>query len=537
MRKKGNSFFIDEEVTTDRMKVSLKYLIWSLALLSVILTLFSSVSSGYRIAKDTLLENTLETNRVYAQKLAQTTDSFLNETLQVLETSALNLSIIMQSSEVGAQLKNEANRLKNQSNTFNSVVITDMAGFILATSPQSLDLEGKKMQQGGGLEALDEQGPYISKPYAGMTGRLMIFISQPIISENGEYLGLVGGTLYLKEDNILKSILGEHYYQDGSYVYVVDGDGRIIYHQNAEPVNDVVPENPVVTQLMRGKSGSMRLTNTKGQDMLAGYAYIPTANWGVVSQRPTEASLEPSQDILKNMILNSLPLLLVSLIVISIISKLIASPLHKLAYYAESTTKDNKGEEIHNVQAWYYEAIELKQALGNSVDYFKNRVDYFFNQSVTDPLTKLTNRITFDEQMAKWINEGTPFSIILLDIDRFKRVNDTYGHTIGDEVLKFLANQMREVARGQDICCRFGGEEFVILLPNTNKGEAFQLGERLRKRMESTVSPSGEMVTISAGIAMYPNCATNSSKLIEIADQRLYHAKETGRNKCVSDDA
>lgn len=505
-------------------------------LLAVILTLFSGISSGYRIAKEKLLENTLETNRVYAQKLAQTTERFLKETLQILEASANELAIIMESSDVESQLDKEANRLKNQSDSFNSVIVADMIGFILATSPQSLDLKGKELQLGGRLEDLREKRPFISKPYEGVNGQLVIFISHPIFSEDGVYLGLVGGTLFLREDNVLKCILGQHYYQDGSYVYVVDEDGRIIYHQNAERVNEVVSENPAVAQLMQGKSGSMRLTNTKGHDMLAGYAYIPTANWGVVSQRPTEVSLEPSQDILKNMIIKSLPFLLVSLIIISIIAKLIADPLQKLAYYAESSTKDHEVEKIRNVRTWYYEAIELKQALIKSVSYFQNKVDYFFNQSVTDPLTKLANRITLDKQMDKWTTEGTPFSMILLDIDRFKRVNDTYGHSVGDEVLKFLAQQMQEVARKQDICCRFGGEEFVILLPNTDKDEAFQVAERLRKKMESTVSPCGEVVTISAGIATYPDCATSSAKLIEIADQRLYRAKETGRNKCVVDE-
>ena len=119
--------------------------------------------------------------------------------------------------------------------------------------------------------------------------------------------------------------------------------------------------------------------------------------------------------------------------------------------------------------------------------------------------------------------------MILIDLS----VNDTYGHSVGDEVLKFLAVEMQEVSRRQDICCRYGGEEFILLLPETTMIEAFDVAERLRKKLEATVSPSGEAITISSGIASLPECAHHITELIEIADKRLYEAKNTGRNKSI----
>lgn len=514
-----------------RMKLSLRYLIVCVALLSFSLTLISSLLSGYDTNKQTLIANTLETNRMYAEKLAQATDGFLYTTLQTLSVSAAEIATIMDNE---AALLKEADRLKMQTNTFNSVAITDPSGKVLATSPQSLDLKGRILTSPASKEALEERRPLISKPYTGITGRLIIFISYPVFDEQYNYLGLVGGTLYLKEMNILNEILGEHFYKDGSYVYVVDQDGRIIYHQDQSRVNEVVDENPVVRKLMNGERGAERVINTKKKDMLAGYSYIPTADWGVVSQRDTEVTLAPAKEMLKKMIVTSFPFLFVSLIFIIWLSNKIAQPLHKLAYYTENSTEKNQEKHIAKIPAWYYEVIQLKKALVHSLAILHNRINYSTHQSRTDSLTRLTNRRGMEEHMKKWLEEEKPFSLILLDIDHFKRVNDTYGHAAGDHVLQFLAMQMTETAGPNHICCRYGGEEFVILLPDTAQQDAVKVAERLRSKMERTVSPCGDIVTVSAGVAAYPEHASDLDGLVAKADASLYEAKKRGRNQIVA---
>ncbi|MFD0961977.1 sensor domain-containing diguanylate cyclase [Paenibacillus chungangensis] len=518
------------------MKLSLKNLILFVALLSVILTMFSSTSSGYRMSQQTLIENTLETNRVYAQKLANTTDVFFKMMLKMLEESSNDFSPYMEREDKNAKsmLLLEADHLKHLTNAFNSVVIVAADGEVLATSPQTIDLLGKYLDSEGGLQALNERKPFVSKPYLSMTGRLIIFISHPVFAADGDYLGLVGGSIYLKEDNILYEILGEHFYKDDSYVYVVDEDGRILYHQDQQRINDQVQQNPVVAQLMNKQSGAARVTNTKDVDMLAGYAYIPTVEWGVVSQRSADAALAPATDMMNEMMLKSLPYLLISLVLISFISKLIAQPLQNLARVTESSTENNQNENMKDIRAWYYEAIQLKKAVMYSLGFLHEKVDSITHQSKTDPLTKLTNRRTLDEQTIKWVEDDTAFSIVLLDIDHFKRVNDTYGHAIGDEVLKFLAQQMREVTRKEDVCCRYGGEEFVLLLKDMNETEAYHVAEKLRTTVENSVSPSGDKITLSAGIASYPATASNLTELFNKADEYLYEAKKTGRNRCIS---
>ncbi|WP_055108249.1 sensor domain-containing diguanylate cyclase [Paenibacillus ihumii] len=514
-----------------RMKLSLRYLIVSVALLSFILTLLGSLLSGYNTYKQTLITSTLETNRMYAEKLAQTTETFLQTTLQTLSVSAEDIALIMDNEKA---LLREADRLMQQTRTFNSVVITNADGKVLATSPQSLDLKGQMLTSPSSKDALEDRRPLISKPYEAITGRLIIFISYPIFDQHHNYLGLVGGTIYLKEVNILNEILGEHFYKDGSYVYVVDRDGRIIYHQDQGRVNDVVDSNPVVQKLMEGQRGAERVMNTKNKDVLTGYSYIPTAEWGVVSQRETSITLAPAKQMLRKMIVTSFPFLFVSLIFIVWLSNKIAHPLHKLAYYTENSTEKNQEKHIAKISAWYYEVIQLKKALAHSLAILHNRINYSNHQSRTDPLTKLTNRRGMDEHMKKWLEEKKPFSLILLDIDHFKRVNDTYGHAAGDHVLQFLAMLMTESVEPHHICCRYGGEEFVILLPGTVQKDAVRVAERLRSKMESTVSPCGDIVTISAGVAAYPDQAADFDALIADADDCLYEAKKRGRNQVVA---
>jgi diguanylate cyclase (GGDEF)-like protein len=125
------------------------------------------------------------------------------------------------------------------------------------------------------------------------------------------------------------------------------------------------------------------------------------------------------------------------------------------------------------------------------------------------------------------------YSVVLFDIDRFKTVNDRYGHQMGDEVLKYLARLVRKETRESDLCYRMGGEEFLIILPETDIGAAKSLADRIRKTLETTVSPIGKPITVSIGIGSYPNTANQFSELLNKTDQALYQAKQVGRNQVI----
>jgi len=509
-------------------QLKLKHLIMGVAMAAFFFTSIGSVWGGYRMNVDSIKENTLETNRVYAQKLSSTADAYLHEAFQILSYSANQVSGNLDDEQI---LNRETDRLRLQNEMFNSVVITNARGLVLSVSPPSIEIKGEVLTSLGAQEALAKKIPLVSKPYEAMTGRLIIFISQPIFSASNEYLGMVAGTIYLKEPNAFKTLLGEHYSKDGSYVYVVDSDGRVIYHQDPSRINDVVTKNKVVQAVMSGKSGIQIVDNTKGVKMLAGFSTVPSTGWGVVAQKPLEVALAPSFDRVQEVIIKSVPLMIVSIVIVLWAATRIANPLQQLATLTEESLDKKNVEGLKSVSDWYFEAHSLKNVLIRSLSFLHGQVTFFKDQSTVDPLTGVTNRRTMDAMLAEWLENKVPHAIILLDLDHFKSVNDTFGHAVGDKVLQFLAKHMQSVGREGDVCCRYGGEEFVMLLPNTTAKEAEQVAEQLRGKLAETESPCGRPVTLSAGIALYPEMAATTEALIEAADGALYKAKQAGRNQ------
>jgi len=151
-----------------------------------------------------------------------------------------------------------------------------------------------------------------------------------------------------------------------------------------------------------------------------------------------------------------------------------------------------------------------------------------------DALTSVFNRGRLsdflDHELARCGREAIPFSLILLDIDNFKRINDTYGHRSGDEVLRGLTRRLEANLRQSDLLGRWGGEEFLILLPNTDQAGAQTTAEKLRAVIETADLGVPDQITISLGVASYRH-GDDASTLVDRADQAVYRAKAAGRNR------
>ena len=156
-----------------------------------------------------------------------------------------------------------------------------------------------------------------------------------------------------------------------------------------------------------------------------------------------------------------------------------------------------------------------------------------------DPLTKLYNRRYFEERLAleakKSFYSGNALSLVMVDIDHFKQVNDTYGHTMGDKVLQEIAHLLKHSLRKQDTVARYGGEEFVLILPESGLEECSMIAERIRRLVENSPIDVGKArlnVTISLGISNFPVHRVKSKEdLVKLADLALYDAKNKGRNR------
>ncbi|HET6597435.1 MAG TPA: histidine kinase N-terminal 7TM domain-containing protein [Anaerolineales bacterium] len=162
-------------------------------------------------------------------------------------------------------------------------------------------------------------------------------------------------------------------------------------------------------------------------------------------------------------------------------------------------------------------------------------------QAIRDPLTNLFNRRyleeTLERELSRAARENYPICLIMMDIDHFKRVNDTYGHEAGDLVLKAISEALSEHSRRGDFACRFGGEEFVVVMPNMNLETAYERAEHLRQSLNLLRVPYeyySLSVTISMGIACYPENGQTRETILRAADQAMYGAKEAGRDHILS---
>lgn len=420
-----------------------------------------------------------------------------------------------------------------QTNSFNSVVFVDASGKVVATSPDTLSILGKKLDSPGAIEALKMRRPIISEPYISVTGNLLVFVSHPVTDSTGEYLGYIGGTLYLKQKSILHNLLGEHHYRDGSYLYVVDRNRHFLYHPDAARLGEKVGENMVIDALLRGETGDMRINNSKGIDMLAGFAIVPMTHWGVVAQRPTQVTLAPMRGLMFSVMLNTLPIVIVTLLFILWFAKMIARPLRELANSAQEMDRPATAERIKDVNAWYFESSEIKRAMLVGFKLLHYKINKLVLDVQTDPLTGLHNRRGLNIALDLMQSAHRNFAVISLDIDHFKSVNDTYGHDVGDEVLQGLAAIMQKASRGEDVVCRIGGEEFLILLPGVDARIAVEVAERLRRQVELSRFGLAGQITISLGVAQWCVDSGDVEAVLKVADNMLYEAKRGGRNRVV----
>lgn len=189
--------------------------------------------------------------------------------------------------------------------------------------------------------------------------------------------------------------------------------------------------------------------------------------------------------------------------------------------------------------------LTIKDSLHHLTDELsslREDVDRLGSEAITDALTKTANRRGFDiaieEATTRAAKEGTECALIVLDIDDFKRVNDQFGHQVGDKILRFVASTMNKAIRGNDILARYGGEEFAVILPNTHFEGAMQVAENLRRSVSSrqlTTGTDGKVIgrmTVSIGVGVHQPGESNEA-LFERIDQLMYQAKQQGKDRVI----
>ncbi len=508
---------------------NLRQLILLLAIPAAAAILFSGLYISYQMQKERVIEDTLQSNHVFASKLASATEHFLAAAMQQLEFSAKIIADDITNTEL---LQSETDRLLNQTHSFNSVAI-NMQGVVKAASPVSLNIINKTVNSPHSKQAFKLKRPQVSLPYISLANNLIVVLSYPLFDQAGNYYGYIGGSFYLEQQSILNALLKQHSYDGGAYFYVVADNKTLLYHPEAQRIGEQVFNNPVIERVLQGEDGYTRVINSQGVTMLAGFSHVELANWGIVAQR-SEAATLAKLDTFQGLVLKRmLPIVLITFLLIAMLAHYIAKPLRLLADSANLSTDKKNVDHLKGIKSWYFESNQLKHAMLEGVHVLQSQMGQLRQDALTDPLTGAHNRRGLNILLENLMDKHIPFAVLEIDIDFFKRVNDTFGHDTGDEVLKTLTHIIQSLSRKHDIVARTGGEEFLLVLPNENSDSAFVIAERLRNQVATTLMAKVGYINVSIGIATWPQHSDDIDQVYKCADKALYHAKETGRNKCV----
>lgn len=321
---------------------------------------------------------------------------------------------------------------------------------------------------------------------------LTIFVNYRTYDFDGRFIGATGVGLTV---DAVRRLIAEHQQRFQRTIYFVDQQGRtvLVGDDTRRQNNDLRQTEglgPLIDGILRDKSGSYRYV-AAGDSHVLNVNYLPELNWYLFVEQNEDISLV---GIRRTLTINIAISLLMTLVVLYL---------------------------IHLATFRYQRRIETMAA--------------------TDELTGLANRHAFnilvDKLLADVRREPRPISMLLMDIDRFKEINDRHGHLTGDEVLTSVAGALRGALRESDIATRWGGEEFLILLKGSDLDQATQIAEKLRDRVDSMplgIEGQPIRITVSVGVAQYvPGEAPETT--VDRADRALYEAKQGGRNRvCVA---
>ena len=274
-------------------------MLFSIATLFVI-----SLVVSYIIQRNQLLNSALAVHEEYAHKIASSTDLHFHGIQLELKYSA---TVLGQSANNEQLITTELSRILEQSQYFNSVSFVRADSTVLGFAPSTLPVKiGQKVNSLGTTLSLQAKKSFVSPPYTSNLNNFLIFISEPVVDASGKYLGFVGGTIYLKQENFISKLQSSQYGYKDNYMYVLDSQRRIIFHPDPSRIGDSEVGNTGLNTLMNEPYGNLRLVDTKSIDSLAGFSKISEPNWVVVSQQPTKQLLDQASNLLYKVILAKL---------------------------------------------------------------------------------------------------------------------------------------------------------------------------------------------------------------------------------------
>jgi diguanylate cyclase (GGDEF)-like protein len=324
---------------------------------------------------------------------------------------------------------------------------------------------------------------------------------------------------------------------ESGQIYLMTRTGRIIVSSRGSSRELMTQgfSRESADRLLAREGRAVQFGSFTGDRVLGSARVVPAVDWIVVSEIPTrEAFAQVAR--LRNVSLAVVTLLLAVLGGLAyLLSLLIVRPLNRLTQGAANVAKGDLAVDLPVTTGG--EVGYLTEVFNNMVARLRESRTELERLSVTDPLTGLYNRLRMMEVLENEVRRSRRlhhhFTVVMADIDLFKKYNDEHGHPAGDHALKRVAAIMREASRDVDFVARYGGEEFLIMMPETELDGGTQFAERIRKKLASERLPAGE-ITLSLGVSAFPMHGDAADQLIAEADAALYLAKRAGGDRVMA---
>ncbi len=503
----------------------------------------------------------VQNRRALEEKISQELLSEATQTARAvgvwLKERSLDLRVFASSDEVsrnlnpgssqlaGSRMREYLASLHERFSDFEQLFILDLTGRVLAsTVPNAMSVALPDDWQ----TALRTDGQLVGAAYWDekvAKGKLIIAV--PVRQSDGHVVGAFAAELNLAPiEPMLRSFAPD----TTTVLQVIDDAGTLVASSagiSPELMRTQLPRETLDRLLTLDRAGALHVQLSDGE-VLATLERVPQGRWAVVAHIPTAGAFREVNRFGKFALLAVLALLLVVSTSAYRLGLLIVRPLDRLARGAVEVargdlavdlpaTGDGEVRDLTNVFNEMVARLRVgRQRIELVNGTLRKQNEELERLSVTDSLTGLANHRLLiqrvEEEGHRHARNRSPFSVIMADVDNFKKYNDMFGHPAGDHVLKTLAGILRESIREVDCAARYGGEEFVIVMPETNAEAAGVVAERIRERL-SREDFSGQRISLSIGIAEFPTDAENALAIISAADNALYEAKHGGRNRVV----
>jgi diguanylate cyclase (GGDEF)-like protein len=427
---------------------------------------------------------------------------------------------------------------------YEELIVLDVRGNVLASSRAQ---SGELGMAGDWLDRARANETIINDAYWDETFNAGVVVNvEPIRAADGSLLGAMGAKI--KFDAIEK-ILASNIKDPSHELYLVTKRGEILIgSRNLEgPFMDSKLEAATAERLFTDRVTPLEFRSFHGNSVLGALRTIPGLAWGIVAEKD-RAKAYAAITRLRNVTLALIATVLLAIGLAGYLLGLtIVGPLGRLTKGASKVAGGDLEVNLplHGHSEVSYLTVVFNEMVGRLRKFrdenvtmnqeLRVRNDELQKLSITDSLTGLYNRAQLSQVLAKELARSQrhlhPFSILMIDIDHFKRFNDTHGHQAGDDMLRRVAEIIRSSLRASDVAARYGGEEFLILLTETEPEKALHFADRLRSEVEGIRSQDKKTATVSVGVASFPDDGDDVESIIREADVALYRCKRRGRNQ------